>query len=94
MYKGTRSSGIGKHTRYGGYTIQWSKVRTFVTPKIFNTDLKPLVSHNLPELKHNYGGFQKGPLDSQLYFTKLKEYIKNGKVQTEGTDVKCYVERG
>ncbi|KAM3159973.1 60S ribosomal protein L27, mitochondrial [Lachancea thermotolerans] len=94
MYKGTRSSGIGKHTRYGGYTIQWDKVRTYVTPKNFNTELKPLVSHNLPELRHSFSGYQKGALDSRLYFEKLKEYVKNGKAQGEATDVKCYVERG
>ncbi|SCW02541.1 LAFE_0F08702g1_1 [Lachancea fermentati] len=94
MYKGTRSSGIGKHTRYGGYTIQWNKVRTFVTPKNYNTDLKPLVSHNLPELKHSFKGFEKGALDSKLYFDKLRNYVKHGKVQSEASDVNCYLERG
>lgn len=94
MYKGTRSSGIGKHTRYGGYTIQWRKVRTFVTPEHYNTDLKPLVSHNVPELKHQFKGYAKGSLDTKLYFDKLKEYIQNGKLQTEASDPKVYIERG
>ncbi|SCU86945.1 LADA_0E01134g1_1 [Lachancea dasiensis] len=94
MYKGTRSSGIGKHTRYGGYTIQWRKVRTFVTPKNYNSELKPLVSHRLPELRHTFQGFQKGALDTQLYFRKLRDYVKYGKVQSEASDVQCYVERG
>ncbi|QLG74810.1 hypothetical protein HG535_0H01370 [Zygotorulaspora mrakii] len=94
MYKGTRSSGIGKHTRYGGYTIQWNKVRTFVTPQDYNVELKPLVSHNVPELRHNFKGFQKGILDSRLYFDKLREYVKNGKAQSDGSDVNCYIERG
>lgn len=94
MYKGTRSSGIGKHTRYGGYTIQWRKVRTFVTPKNYNIDLKPLVSHNVPELKHQFKGFSKGSLDSKLYFTKLREYIQNGRLQSDASDLTCYTERG
>lgn len=94
MYKGTRSSGIGKHSRYGGYTIEWSKVRTFVTPKNYNIDLKPLVSHNLPELKHQFKGYEKGALDAKLYLDKLRQYVKHGQVQSEASDVKCYVERG
>lgn len=94
MYKGTRSSGIGKHTRYGGYSIQWNKARTFVTPSNYNIELKPLVSHNVPELKHQFKGYQKGSLDAKLYFNKIREYVKNGKLQSEGSDVNCYVEKG
>lgn len=94
MYKGTRSSGIGKHTTRGGYKINWLRVRTFVTPANYNNNLKPLVSHNFPELKHNFTNYSKGPLDTKLYFEKLMQYIRNGKVQSEGSDVKCYVERG
>lgn len=94
LYKGTRSSGIGKHTRYGGYTIQWRKVRTFVTPKNYNIDLKPLVSHNVPELKHQFKGYSKGSLDPKLYFSKLRQYINNGKLQSDASDPSCYTERG
>ncbi|CCF55800.1 hypothetical protein KAFR_0A03650 [Kazachstania africana CBS 2517] len=94
MYKGTRSSGIGRHTKYGEYVIDWNKVRTFVTPSVFNKDLKPLVSQNLPELKHNYKGFDKGPMDPKLYISKLREYVKFGEAPSEGNDVKCIEERG
>lgn len=94
MYKGTRSSGVGRHTRYGGYLINWNRVRTFVTPKNYNTDLKPLVSHNIPELKHSFKGYSHGSTDPQLYFEKLREYIKHGKVPTDASDTNCYVERG
>ncbi|CCE64623.1 hypothetical protein TPHA_0I01170 [Tetrapisispora phaffii CBS 4417] len=94
MYKGTRSSGIGKHTTLGKYMIDWVKVRTFKTPSVMNTDLKPLVSDEVPELAHTFKGYQKGPHDTKLYFDKLRNYIKNGEVQTAATDAKCYVERG
>ncbi|CAL9731728.1 large ribosomal subunit protein mL41 [Monosporozyma unispora] len=94
MYKGTRSSGIGKHTKHGQYVIQWNKVNTFVVPKFVNLDLKPLVSTNVPELKHEYTGYNKGPLDSKLYFSKLKQYIQQGNVQSEASDIACYAERG
>lgn len=94
MYKGTRASGIGHHTKFGEYVIDWTKVRTYVTPKFANDDLKPLLSANLPELRHEFKGYAKGPQDVDLYFEKLDEYVKHGKVQSEASDVNCYVERG
>ncbi|KAG0669390.1 60S ribosomal protein L27, mitochondrial [Maudiozyma exigua] len=94
MYKGTRASGIGKHTKFGEYVINWNKVRTYVTPKFLNMDLKPLLSSNLPVLKHEFKGYVKGPQDTKLYMEKLEDYIKNGKVQSEASDINCYVERG
>src|SRR3954451_16550112 len=32
-YKGTGSGSMGTHTKHGGYTIDWGKVRTYVVPK-------------------------------------------------------------
>ena len=94
MYKGTRSSGIGKHTKHGQYVIQWNKVNTFVVPKFVNLDLKPLVSTNVPELKHEYVGYSKGPLDTKLYFDKLKQFIEQGSVQSDASNIACYTKRG
>ncbi|CCD23523.1 mitochondrial 54S ribosomal protein mL41 NDAI_0B04890 [Naumovozyma dairenensis CBS 421] len=94
MYKGTRSSGIGRHTKYGEYVINWRKVRTFVTPTFPNLELKPLVSHNTNELRHEFTGFKKGPLDKNLYFEKIKEFIRDGRVQGKASDVSCHAERG
>lgn len=94
MYKGTRSSGIGKHTRRGGYVINWRRVRTFVTPDHVNLDLKPLVSPNVPELRHHFRGFTRGMLDPQLYMDKLRHYILHGRTPSKANDVECHVERG
>jgi large subunit ribosomal protein L41 len=33
FYKGTGSGSMGSHTKYGGYKIDWDKVRTYVVPK-------------------------------------------------------------
>jgi large subunit ribosomal protein L41 len=33
FYKGTGSGSMGSHTKYGGYRIDWDKVRTYVVPK-------------------------------------------------------------
>ena len=31
-YKGNRTGSVGRHTKYGGYVIEWNKVRTYVVP--------------------------------------------------------------
>ena len=31
-YKGNRSGSMGRHTKRGGYVIEWDKVRTYVVP--------------------------------------------------------------
>lgn len=33
FYKGTGSGSTGRHTKHGGYVIEWEKVRTYVVPK-------------------------------------------------------------
>jgi large subunit ribosomal protein L41 len=39
FYKGTGTGSTGRHTKHGGYIIEWEKVRTYVVPpnlKSFN----------------------------------------------------------
>lgn len=31
-YKGTGTGSMGRHTKHGGYVIDWRKVRTYVVP--------------------------------------------------------------
>jgi hypothetical protein len=31
-YKGTGTGSTGRHTKHGGYVIEWAKVRTYVVP--------------------------------------------------------------
>lgn len=33
FYKGTGSGSMGRHTKHGGYIIEWAKVRTYVVPE-------------------------------------------------------------
>jgi large subunit ribosomal protein L41 len=33
-YKGTGSGSMGRHTKFGDYRIDWSKVRTYVVPDL------------------------------------------------------------
>ncbi|KAH3900551.1 probable 54S ribosomal protein L27, mitochondrial [Saccharomycodes ludwigii] len=93
MYKGTRSSGIGRHTKKGLYIINWNKVRTFVVPQVPNLQLKPLVSHKCPPLKQTFPSYKQGPMDTKFYYDRLLEYIKYGKVQSKSSEVDCYIEK-
>lgn len=33
FYKGNRTGSMGRHTKFGGYVIEWNKVRTYVVPQ-------------------------------------------------------------
>ncbi|KAL0085782.1 mitochondrial ribosomal protein L27-domain-containing protein [Phycomyces blakesleeanus] len=51
FYKGTGSGAMGRHTKQGGYKVDWSKVRTFVVPDLQNFSLGPYVSRKTPFMK-------------------------------------------
>ena len=36
FYKGNRTGAMGRHTKYGGYLIEWEKVRTYAVPSLEN----------------------------------------------------------
>ncbi|ODQ67438.1 hypothetical protein NADFUDRAFT_81913 [Nadsonia fulvescens var. elongata DSM 6958] len=79
FYKGTGSSGIGQHTKKGGYILDWAKVRTYTVPAgLNNTSIKPFVDSNLPEVRNTFQGYRRGPMDGNLYLQKLAEYIEFG----------------
>lgn len=43
-YKGNRTGSMGDHTRWGGYIIDWTKVRTYVPPDrldVFKVGIRP-----------------------------------------------------
>ncbi|KAF9582361.1 hypothetical protein BGW38_000297 [Lunasporangiospora selenospora] len=46
FYKGTRSGAMGRHTKRGGYFIEWEKVRSFVVPDLADFKLLPYVSRS------------------------------------------------
>lgn len=33
FYKGNRTGSMGRHTKYGGFVIEWNKVRTYTVPQ-------------------------------------------------------------
>ena len=40
-YKGTGTGAMGRHTKYGGYVIQFKKVRTYVCPDLSDFSVSP-----------------------------------------------------
>ena len=34
FYKGNRTGSMGRHTKYGGYVVDYGKVRTYVCPDL------------------------------------------------------------
>ncbi|ORZ07672.1 mitochondrial ribosomal protein L27-domain-containing protein [Absidia repens] len=48
FYKGTGSGAMGRHTKNGGYKVDWNKVRTFVVPDLEGFSLAPYVSRKTP----------------------------------------------
>ncbi|SAM07618.1 hypothetical protein [Absidia glauca] len=42
--QGTGSGAMGRHTKSGGYKVDWTKVRTFVVPDLEGFTLAPYVS--------------------------------------------------
>lgn len=44
FYKGNRTGSMGRHTKHGGYIIEWEKVRTYAVPPLedFQVCLSPV----------------------------------------------------
>lgn len=78
-YKGTRSSGVGKLNNAGNYIVDWSKVRTYVTPsEMMLTGLKPLVSPNVPQTRQKYVGYSDGAKSPELAWKNIVDFIEYG----------------
>lgn len=77
FYKGTRTGSMGRHTKHGGYIIEFQKVRTYVVPKdLASFKLTPFVTgKKSPAL--GLGSFQgqgdaAGPRSPALYLSRWK----------------------
>ncbi|KAK3995806.1 mitochondrial ribosomal protein L27-domain-containing protein [Cladorrhinum sp. PSN332] len=71
FYKGTGTGAMGRHTKYGGYIIEWERVRTYVCPDLTDFKLTPFVTQNV---KPTYGQYETklGPKDPAVYLAKWK----------------------
>ncbi|KAL8642425.1 MAG: hypothetical protein Q9228_000893 [Teloschistes exilis] len=64
---------MGRHTKHGGYVIDYAKVRTYVVPKdLKGFKLTPFVTKNMEPRKGEFGGDPKGPLSGEKYLERWK----------------------
>ena len=47
FYRGTRTGSVGAHTEYGGYVVDWRKVRNFNVPDLIGFKLTPFVTEEM-----------------------------------------------
>ncbi|KAF9876259.1 hypothetical protein CkaCkLH20_06202 [Colletotrichum karsti] len=74
FYKGNRTGPTGKHTKYGGYIIQFHKVRTYVVPKGLKAcQLTPFVSDMVEAFPPDYGKDPLGPRSPQRFLENWKQ---------------------
>ncbi|KAL2258250.1 hypothetical protein VTK26DRAFT_8524 [Humicola hyalothermophila] len=71
-YKGTRTGSMGRHTKHGGYIIDWNKVRTYVCPSLEGFKLTPFVTRNMPRTFGQYSGDPLGPKNPATYLARWK----------------------
>ncbi|KAI9151766.1 50S ribosomal protein YmL27 [Paramyrothecium foliicola] len=75
FYKGNRTGAMGRHTKHGGYVIEWDRVRTFVVPpNLKDFKLTPFVSEEIRPTPGDYKGLQKGPRDPYFYVEQWKRF--------------------
>ncbi|KAI1211457.1 50S ribosomal protein YmL27 [Annulohypoxylon truncatum] len=73
FYKGTRTGRMGRHTKHGGYVIDWSRVRTFVVPPNMDSfKLTPFVTKVMGRTRGRYEGYRMGPKSPELYLDRWK----------------------
>ncbi|KAI9806029.1 MAG: hypothetical protein M1833_004436 [Piccolia ochrophora] len=76
-YKGTGSGSTGRHTKHGGYRIQWHKVRTYVVPTgLKSCQLSPFVTRRMKPTKGRFEGDPAGALSGRRYLESWK--VENG----------------
>ncbi|CAK7226064.1 60S ribosomal protein L27, mitochondrial [Sporothrix bragantina] len=78
FYKGTRTGSMGRHTKKGGYIVEYEKVRTYVVPSLVDFNLTPFISKRVratfgvyPEAAGEVGQ-AKGPRSPALYLARWK----------------------
>lgn len=59
--------------------MDWSKVRTYVVPPdLQNTELKALVSPNVPQIYQRYIGYSDGPKSAELAWQNVVDFVEHG----------------
>ncbi|KAK7736578.1 hypothetical protein SLS53_007010 [Cytospora paraplurivora] len=76
FYKGTGTGNVGRHDKWGGFRVDYTKVRTYAVPQGLSTfKLTPFVTENVRpksgmESYREYG--PDGPRSPKLYLDRWK----------------------
>lgn len=68
-YKGTGSGSVGRHTKHGGYLVEWHKVRTYRVPEGLKDFKVYLDSYDLEEadmLAHTFRDEEDGTIEGLI----------------------------
>ncbi|KAI9678864.1 MAG: hypothetical protein M1817_005924 [Caeruleum heppii] len=72
-YKGTGTGSTGRHTKHGGFIIEWHKVRTYVVPPgLKDFRLTPFVTRKMRPTRGSFDGDSKGGLSGARYLARWK----------------------
>ena len=79
---------MGRHTKHGGFVVEWTKVRTFVVPELEGFHMTPFVSKRIEKPKRQFapedggkdGDWKLGPLSGKRWVEAWKQ---NGKDRPE-----------
>jgi large subunit ribosomal protein L41 len=73
-YKGTRTGTVGRHTKHGGYIVNYDRVRTYVVPSGLDTfELTPFVTQKVRPMRGAYGPHPEDqPLHGLYYLNRWK----------------------
>lgn len=69
-YKGTKTGSMGRHTKHGGYVVDYAKVRTYPAP--IETTLTPFVDRSVVRARARRG-------EGETYVSG-REYYENWKL--------------
>ncbi|KAF2478437.1 mitochondrial ribosomal protein L27-domain-containing protein [Neohortaea acidophila] len=73
-YKGNRTGSMGQHTKYGGYIVDYKKVRTYVCPDLTGFNLTPFIVRSVEKARDKFSKSEStGPMDGKSYLNRWKE---------------------
>jgi large subunit ribosomal protein L41 len=50
-YKGNRTGAMGRHTKWGGYVVDYKKVRTYVCPDLAGFNVRKMIQRDTGQLR-------------------------------------------
>ena len=80
FYKGNRTGSMGTHTNYGGYKIDWAKVRTYVCPDLtgFKVGLVSVYARTMGWIRLEPDGMGLGVIWLEAWCWRIRRHSEEG----------------